>query len=174
MVSCIQAWNVKTPTVLVMRGAATDNNATLFAQGYNGVLQPLFDNKMYTKAGEPAGTWDPPSPARPSSSSSPPTTRSTRSSRPMTTTPTPSSPMLKTLKVPAKTFPTTGQDATLTGLQNVLNGYQCGTVYKAIYLAGPGGRCARPLPPRGQKPPATLVNGNTRTPSRRRTCRRCC
>src|SRR5690606_41552931 len=37
---------------------------------------------------------------------------------------------LKTLKVPPKTFPTTGQDATLTGLQNVLAGYQCGTVYK--------------------------------------------
>ena len=36
--------------------------------------------------------------------------------------------------VKAKTFPTTGQDATLTGLQNILAGYQCGTVYKPIYL----------------------------------------
>ena len=36
--------------------------------------------------------------------------------------------------VKPKTFPTTGQDATLTGLQNILSGYQCGTVYKPIYL----------------------------------------
>ena len=41
---------------------------------------------------------------------------------------------LQTLHVKPKTFPTTGQDATLTGLQNVLAGYQCGTVYKPIYL----------------------------------------
>ena len=36
--------------------------------------------------------------------------------------------------VKAKTFPVTGQDATLVGLQNILAGYQCGTVYKPIYL----------------------------------------
>ena len=41
---------------------------------------------------------------------------------------------LQSLHVKPKTFPTTGQDATLTGLQNVLSGYQCGTVYKPIYL----------------------------------------
>jgi len=38
------------------------------------------------------------------------------------------------LHVKAKTFPVTGQDATLVGLQNILSGYQCGTVYKPIYL----------------------------------------
>ncbi len=37
-VTCVAAWNVKKPNVLVMKGAATDNNATLFAQGYNSVL----------------------------------------------------------------------------------------------------------------------------------------
>ncbi len=31
------------------------------------------------------------------------------------------------------TLPITGQDATLTGLGNVLTGYQGGTVYKPIY-----------------------------------------
>ena len=40
---------------------------------------------------------------------------------------------LKTKGIKPQTFPTTGQDATLTGLQNVLSGYQCGTVYKAVY-----------------------------------------
>ncbi len=31
-----------------MHGDPTDNNATLFAQGYNGVLNPLFASKKYT------------------------------------------------------------------------------------------------------------------------------
>ena len=35
--------------------------------------------------------------------------------------------------VPANTFPTTGQDASAPGLQNILKGYQCGTVYKPFY-----------------------------------------
>ena len=59
MVECLKAWKVSSPQILVMRGAATDNNATLFAQGYDGVLQPHFDSKEYVKVGEPAGTWDP-------------------------------------------------------------------------------------------------------------------
>ena len=42
LVSCIAAWHIKKPQVVVMHGAATDNNATLFAQGYDGVLKPYF------------------------------------------------------------------------------------------------------------------------------------
>ena len=41
---------------------------------------------------------------------------------------------LQTNQIPPKTFPTTGQDASPSGLQNILKGYQCGTVYKPIYL----------------------------------------
>ena len=36
LVSCVAAWHVAKPQVAVMHGAVTDNNATLFAQGYNG------------------------------------------------------------------------------------------------------------------------------------------
>ena len=32
------------------------------------------------------------------------------------------------------TFPTTGQDGTVQGMQDILTGYQCGSVYKPIYL----------------------------------------
>ena len=59
-VSCIAAWKVKNPNILIMDGDPTDNNAKLFAQGYNGVLAPHFADKSYIKVGEPAGTWDPP------------------------------------------------------------------------------------------------------------------
>ena len=37
-VQCVNQWHVAKPNVVVMHGAVTDNNATLFAQGYNGVL----------------------------------------------------------------------------------------------------------------------------------------
>ena len=46
-IDCIAAWNVKKPNILVMDGDPTDNNATLFAQGYNGVLKPKFDAGTY-------------------------------------------------------------------------------------------------------------------------------
>ena len=41
-VACATAEGVTKPNVLVMRGAPTDNNATLFAQGYDAVLAPYF------------------------------------------------------------------------------------------------------------------------------------
>src|SRR5205085_10006164 len=52
-VDCVKAWNVQHPNVLVTSGDPTDNNAGLFAQGYNGVLDPLFANGTYTKVGAP-------------------------------------------------------------------------------------------------------------------------
>ncbi len=42
LVSCVAAWHVSKPQVVVMHGAVTDNNATLFAQGYDSVLNPKF------------------------------------------------------------------------------------------------------------------------------------
>src|SRR6202044_296655 len=60
LVKCMSQWNVSKPQVIVMHGDPTDNNATLFAQGYNGVLDPLFASKKYTLVTRTAGTWDPP------------------------------------------------------------------------------------------------------------------
>ena len=162
LVNCISAWNVQSPNILVMRGAATDNNATLFAQGYNGVLQPYFDSGKYVKVGEPAGTWDP-------------ATARTTFEQQYTAHPninavvTPNDDnanavisYLKSLNVPPKTFPTTGQDATLTGLQNVLTGYQCGTVYKSIKLEAQGAAALAIYLRAGMQPPQALVNGTTK------------
>src|ERR1700759_5141290 len=61
LVTCMAAWKVAKPDVLVMHGDVTDNNATLFYQGYyNQVMQPLFSGGKWKDAGHPAGTWDPP------------------------------------------------------------------------------------------------------------------
>ena len=39
-------------------------------------------------------------------------------------------------------IPVTGQDATVEGLQNILHGYQCGTVYKNTNLEADAGQPA--------------------------------
>ena len=162
MVDCIDAWKVSKPNILVMSGDPKDNNAKLFAQGYNGVLNPKFSDGSYTKAGAPAGTWDPP-------------TAATEFEQQFTAHPninavvTPNDDnanaviaVLLKNKVKAETFPTTGQDAAPTGLQNILKGYQCGTVYKLPY-AEPQAAAALALYLRaGKTPPSTLVNATTR------------
>jgi len=68
---------------------------------------------------------------------------------------------LKTKGVKPDTFPTTGQDATLTGLQNVLSGYQCGTVYKAVYKEAEAAVALALYLRAGKTPPSSLANGST-------------
>src|SRR5580700_8716113 len=58
-VSCVAAWHIAKPQVVVMHGAVTDNNATLFAQGYNGVLNSDFSSGKYKLIARTAGTWTP-------------------------------------------------------------------------------------------------------------------
>lgn len=161
-VDCVKAWNVKDPQVLIMNGAPTDNNATLFSQGYHSVLDPLFEDKTYTLVGEPAGTWDP-SQARTTFEGQ----YTAHNNINAVVTPNDDNAnaviaYLKTLKVPAKSFPTTGQDATLQGLQNVLAGYQCGTVYKPINLEAQAAAALAVFVRAGVEPPAGLVNGTTK------------
>src|SRR6202022_134718 len=142
-------------------GDPTDNNATLFAQGYNGVLKPKFDDGSYVKVGEPAGTWTP-------------SVAATTFEQQYTAHPdinavvTPNDDnanaviaQLQKLNIPAKKFPTTGQDASLPGLQNILKGFQCGTVYKPIYLEAQAAAAAALYLRAGQTPPAALANGTT-------------
>jgi D-xylose transport system substrate-binding protein len=161
-VDCIAAWNVSKPNILIMDGDPTDNNATLFAQGYNGVLKPKFDDGSYVKVGEPAGTWKP-------------TVAQTTFEQQFTAHPninaviTPNDDnanaviaSLQKNNIPAKKFPTTGQDASLSGLQNIVKGYQCGTVYKPIYLEAQGAAAVAIYLRAGQTPPAALANGTTK------------
>jgi D-xylose transport system substrate-binding protein len=160
-VDCITAWNVSKPNILIMDGDPTDNNAKLFAEGYNGVLKPHFDDGSYVKVGEPAGTWDPP-------------TAATTFEQQFTAHPninavvTPNDDnanavisVLQKNKIPANTFPTTGQDASPSGLQNILKGYQCGTVYKPIYLEAQAAAALALYLRAGVTPPASLVNATT-------------
>ncbi len=160
MVSCVAAWGVKKPQLIVMKGAPTDNNATLFAQGYDAVLAPKFSSG-WKDVSNPAGTWDPPTAL--SEFQQQYTAHQTINAAliPNDENGAPIIHYLQNKGIKAKTFPTTGQDATLTGLQNILSGYQCGTVYKPIYLEAQAAAALAMYIRAGVVPPATLVNGST-------------
>jgi len=160
-VDCISAWNVEKPHVLVMTGDPTDNNAKLFAEGYNGVLKPKFDDGSYVNAGSPAGTWTP-------SEAATTFTQAYTADPSINAAVTPNDDnanaviaQLQAQKIPPKTFPTTGQDASQSGLQNILKGYQCGTVYKPIYLEAQAAVAVASYFRAGQDPPKDLLNGTT-------------
>jgi len=161
MVSCIKAWHITKPQLVVMHGAATDNNATLFAQGYNAVLKPYFKSGKYVDVVNTADTWDAPTAetefqeaytAHPNINGA--VIPNDESGSPIIT-------YLQSQHVAPKTFPTTGQDATASGLDNILSGYQCGTVYKPIYLEAESAAALALYLRAGQKPPANLANGRT-------------
>ena len=73
--------------------------------------------------------------------------------------------VLKSKGVKAKQVPTTGQDATPDGMANVLTDFQCGSVYKAVYLEAQAAVALATVLRAGQTPPTALVNGTTSPPS---------
>jgi D-xylose transport system substrate-binding protein len=160
-VSCATAWGVSKPNVLVMKGAPTDNNATLFAQGYNAVLAPFFSSGKYVNVGTPAGTWDPPTAESEFQQEFTAHKNINSVVTPNDENAAPIIHYLQTQGVKAKTFPVTGQDATLVGLQNILAGFQCGTVYKPIYLEAQAAVALAMYIRAGKTPPTSLVNGST-------------
>jgi D-xylose transport system substrate-binding protein len=159
MVSCVASWHVAKPQLAVMVGSPTDNNATLFAQGYYSVLNPLFKSKAWVKAATPAGTWDPPTAETEFQQAFTAHKAINAALVPNDENAAPIITYLKTLSIPAKKFPVTGQDATLIGLQNIISGYQCGTVYKPIYLEAQAAAALALYLRAGKTAPSSLVNG---------------
>jgi D-xylose transport system substrate-binding protein len=118
------------PVVAELNGAPTDNNATLFAQGYNGVLDPKYADGTFVKGPNQSVTgWDNP-------------TAGTDFEQMLTSTPNIGGVLvandgmaqsviaiLKKNHLNGK-VPVTGQDASVAGLQSILAGDQCMTVFK--------------------------------------------
>ncbi len=161
LVSCIAAWKVAKPQVIVMRGDPTDNNATLFANGYNAVLAPYFKNGTYKDVANPAGTWTPTVALTEFQAAYTKNPSINAGLMPNDENAAPIIHYLQTRHIKPMTFPMTGQDATLTGLQNVISGYQCGTVYKPIYLEAQAAVALAMFARANVTPPSTLVNATT-------------
>jgi D-xylose transport system substrate-binding protein len=161
LVSCVAAWGVKHPNVIFMRGDPTDNNATLFHKGSLQVLGPLFSSKKWTLAATPAGTWTPTTAQSEFEQAFTANSSANAALIPNDENGAPIITYLKSKGVKPKTFPTTGQDATLTGLQNILSGYQCGTVYKPIFQEASAAAALAVYLRAGKTPPSSLANGVT-------------
>ncbi len=118
--------------VAVLNGSPTDNNATLFANGYNGVIKAKFDDKSWTLVDDQSvPDWD--------------NQKALTIFEQMLTAANGeidcaiaandglAQAVISALENAGQaTIPVTGQDATVGGVQNVLAGKQSMTVYKAF------------------------------------------
>ena len=155
------------PAVAVLNGSPTDNNATLFAKGYNSVIKPKFssgDWKLVDDQSVP--DWD--------------------NQKALTIFEqmlqkannkvdgvlaandglgNAAISAIKQRKLPQ--VPVTGQDATLQGVQNIVAGDQCMTVYKAIKKEADAAAKLGIALAKGETPtaPDSINNGNKDVPS---------
>jgi D-xylose transport system substrate-binding protein len=169
--TCLTDWKVASPKVYVLNGGEdTDPNAIAFATGYNKVV---FGQAAKTVAAGAKGTaggaslvaenfapgWDN-------------TKGGTIFQQAYTATPSINATIeandglanavitdLKTDGVKPNTVPTTGQDATAQGMAWILQGYQCGSVYKPVYKEVQDAVSTATILLAGQTPPAALLNG---------------
>jgi len=165
LVSCVAAWGVKHPQVIVMQGdPTTDYNAALYAQGYDAILARQFSQHGWKDISNPPGTWD-------THIAESEFQQQYTAHKNINTALIPNDengePIIRYLQskgIKARTFPTTGLDATKIGLQNILAGYQCGTVYKPISPEVQATAALALYLRAGVTPPASLLNGTTTDP----------
>jgi D-xylose transport system substrate-binding protein len=132
LADCLKAKNYTKPVVAELNGSPTDNNATLFAQGYNSVLNPLYADGTYTKGpNQSVPNWDN---AQAGTIFEQMLTSNKQIKGVLAANDGLGNAVIQVLKKNNLNgqVPVTGQDATVQGLQNILAGDQCMTVYKAI------------------------------------------
>jgi D-xylose transport system substrate-binding protein len=132
LVRCLADAKITKPVIAELNGSQTDNNSTLFKDGYDGVLAPKFASGEYVKGPDQwIEEWDN-------------TRAGTTFEQMLTAQPNIggviaandglANAAINVLKKQGLNgrIPVTGQDATAQGLQNILNGDQCMTVYKDV------------------------------------------
>jgi D-xylose transport system substrate-binding protein len=167
LTSCLTAWKVANPVVFVMYGAPTDNNATLFGQGYNAVLKAAGFSPGEGAANtantinESVGTWTPSQALTDFQGAFTANSKINAVITPNDENAAPIIAYLQTQGLKPQTIPFTGQDATLTGFQNIISGYQCGTVYKPVWKEAQAAAALAVYLRAGVKPPHGLVNATS-------------
>jgi D-xylose transport system substrate-binding protein len=174
--SCVSAWKISKPQVYVLNGGQdTDPNAISFAEGYNKVVWGQSAKTVSAGATNSAGYklvaenfapgWDN-------------TKGGTIFQQAYTANPKINATIeandglansvitvLKGAGVKPNSVPTTGQDATAQGMAWILEGFQCGSVYKAVYKEAQDAVALGTILLAGGKPPADLLNGKTVDPA---------
>ena len=174
--ACIAAWHISKPQVYVLNGGEdTDPNAISFATGYNKVVwgQPAktvgagaTNSLGYKLVGENfAPGWDL---TKGGSIFLQAYTANKQINATIEANDGLANSVITVLKgagVKPNTVPTTGQDATAQGMAWILTGYQCGSVYKAVYKEAEAAVALGTILLAGGTPPPALLNGKTTDPA---------
>jgi D-xylose transport system substrate-binding protein len=174
--TCVAAWHISKPQVYVLNGGEdTDPNAISFATGYNKVVwgQPAktvsagaTNSLGYKLVGENfAPGWDN---TKGGTIFQQAFTANKNINATIEANDGLANSVITVLKgagVKPNTVPTTGQDATAQGMAWVLTGYQCGSVYKAVYKEAQAAVALGTILLAGGTPPAALLNGKTTDPA---------
>jgi D-xylose transport system substrate-binding protein len=173
---CVTAWGVKSPQVFTLNGGQnSDPNAVDFAKGYNSVVwgeavkqetvgktnsagMKLVGDQVATDWKNDIGSTI----FQQAFTANPAINATIEANDGLANAVV---QVIKNKNVAAKTIPTTGQDATLDGMTNTLTDYQCGSVYKAVYLEAQDAVALATVLRAGATPPAGLVNGKTAPPT---------
>jgi D-xylose transport system substrate-binding protein len=126
LTQCPQVKGLSKVQYVDIDGAPTDNNATLFAQGYNSVLSKTAG---WTKVADQTGQWDAPTAGRVFNSM---LGKNPNIKAVMVANDTMAGAVITDLKrqnLNGKVA-VSGQDATAAGLQQIMDGNQCFTIYK--------------------------------------------
>ncbi len=149
LAQCSQVKDLKSVNYVEIDGKATDNNATLFHQGYDGVLSK---QPGWTLKARQDGNWDAPTAGREFSKmlGKTPDLKAV-----MVANDTMAGAVITDLKRQglAGKVAVSGQDASASGLQSIMDGSQCFTIYKPS--AGEADPAIKAI--------AQLVNGQTPT-----------
>jgi D-xylose transport system substrate-binding protein len=169
--ACLTAWNVSNPQVFTLNGGEdTDPNAVDFAKGYNNSVwgEAVPQETVGKTANGATLVGDQVAPGWDNSKGQQIFQQAFTANKAINATIEANDGLanavvtvLKQNNVPANKIPTTGQDASLGGIENVLTGYQCGTVYKPIYLEAQDAVALATILRAGLTPPPAIVNSTT-------------
>jgi D-xylose transport system substrate-binding protein len=161
LVDCLNDDKVANPKIAELNGSPTDNNATLFKQGYDSVLDPLYKSGKATKvADQSVPDWD--NQQALTIFEQMLQKQSNKIDGVLAANDGLGNAAISAIKQrKLDQIPVTGQDATAEGIQNILAGDQCMTVYKAIKAEADAASKLAIALAKGQQPPAGLVNGQS-------------
>ncbi|MBG0830824.1 substrate-binding domain-containing protein [Planomonospora sp. ID67723] len=155
LVKCLTEKKADKPIVAELNGSPTDNNATLFKNGYDAVLKAKYDSGEYVKGPDQSvPDWDN---AQAGTIFEQMLTEQPKIAGVLAANDGLGNAAITVLKknnLNGK-VPVTGQDATVQGLQNILAGDQCMTVYKAIKKEADAAAALAIGLAKGEKPAAT-------------------
>jgi D-xylose transport system substrate-binding protein len=118
--------------IVYINGDPTDNNAALFKSGYVEATKPLIDSGKWKLVGDQTGKWD--ATIAGNAFEQLYTQNNGKIDGVVSANDTMAGGIIARLKANnlAGKVPVTGQDASIAGLQAILAGQQCMTVYKAV------------------------------------------